>query len=394
MKNKINIIVIILFMLSVFYGCGNKSNEESKITEEKKETEKKDVVLTKESIEDTGMETETAKTETMQGNIKIPAKIITDQDYEAKVGSLVQGRVYKVYAKIGDYVKKGQVLMYIEGMEIGEIKSKYLKAKAQLDFAESNYKRQKTLIEQNIGSQKSFYEAEAEYNKALAEFKAEDKRIHSVGMSDDDVIGKNENGAADHTSGLLAIKSPVNGLVTERNIVIGQYIDVTTNAFVIINVSNLIVEGQIREDEINKISGKPEIKFTTQTYPEIEFTGRVYYTSQLVDPQTRTIGIRARINNNNSMLKPEMFGSMQIPLSGSVKGIFVSSEAIEKIDESPAIFIAINDSTFEKRKIELGVELDGKVEIKKGLNIGEKYVSKGTFYLKSELMKESFGEGD
>lgn len=393
MKNKINIIVIILFMLSVFYGCGNKSNEESKITEEK-ETEKKEVVLTKESIEDTGMETETAKTETMQGYIKIPAKIITDQDYEAKVGSLVQGRVYKVYAKIGDYVKKGQVLMYIEGMEIGEIKSKYLKAKAQLDFAESNYKRQKTLIEQNIGSQKSFYEAEAEYNKALAEFKAEDKRIHSVGMSDDDVMGKNENGAADHTSGLLAIKSPVNGLVTERNIVIGQYIDVTTNAFVIINVSNLIVEGQIREDEINKISGKPEIKFTTQTYPEIEFTGRVYYTSQLVDPQTRTIGIRARINNNNSMLKPEMFGLMQIPLSGSVKGIFVSSEAIEKIDESPVIFIVIDDSTFEKRKIELGVELDGKVEIKKGLNIGEKYVSKGTFYLKSELMKESFGEGD
>jgi cobalt-zinc-cadmium efflux system membrane fusion protein len=381
-------------MLSVFYGCGNKSNEDAKITEEKKETEKKEVVLTKESIEDTGMETETAKTETMQGNIKIPAKIITDQDYEAKVGSLVQGRVYKVYAKIGDYVKKGQVLMYIEGMEIGEIKSKYLKAKAQLDFAESNYKRQKALIEQNIGSQKSFYEAEAEYNKALAEFKAEDKRIHSVGMSDDDVIGKNENGAADHTSGLLAIKSPVNGLMTERNIVIGQYVDVTTNAFVIINLSNLIVEGQIREDEISKISGKPEIKFTTQTYPEIEFTGRVYYTSQLVDPQTRTIGIRARINNNNSMLKPEMFGSMQIPLSGSVKGIFVSSEAIEKIDESPVVFIAINDSTFEKRKIELGVELDGKVEIKKGLNIGEKFVSKGTFYLKSELMKESFGEGD
>lgn len=394
MKNKINIILIAILILNVFYGCGKNSKEETKITEEKKEAEKKEIVLKKESIEDTGIEIETAETETMQGNIKIPAKIITDQDFEAKVGSLVQGRVYKVYAKIGDFVKKGQVLMYIEGMEIGEIKSKYLKAKAQLDFAESNYKRQKALIEQNIGSQKSFFEAEAEYNKALAEFKAEDKRIHSVGMTDDDIIGKNENGFADHTSGLLAIKSPVNGLVTERNIVIGQYVDVTTNAFVIINVSNLIVEGQIREDEINKISGKPEIKFTTQTYSGTEFSGKVYYTSQLVDPQTRTIGVRAKINNSNSMLKPEMFGLMQIPLTGSVKGMFVNSEAIEKIDDSPVIFIAVNDSTFEKRKIELGVELDGKVEIVKGLNIGEKYVNKGTFYLKSELMKESFGEGD
>jgi membrane fusion protein, heavy metal efflux system len=394
MKNKINIIIIALVILNTFYGCGKNSKDETKIVEEKKEIEKKEIVLTKESIEETGIETKTAVTEIIQGNIKIPAKIITDQDYEAKVGSLVQGRAYKVYAKIGDYVKKGQVLMYIEGMEIGEIKSKYLKAKAQLDFAETNYKRQKALIEQNIGSQKSFYEAEAEFNKALAEFKAEDKRIHSVGMSDDEIIGKNENGFADHTSGLLSIKSPVNGLVTERNVVIGQYIDVTTNAFVIINVSNLIVEGQIREDEISKISGKPEIKFTTQTYSGIEFSGRVYYTSQLVDPQTRTIGIRARINNSNSMLKPEMFGLMHIPLSGSVKGMFISSDAVEKIDENSVIFIAINDSIFEKRIVELGIELDGKVEIKKGLNSGEKYVSGGTFYLKSELMKNSFGEGD
>jgi hypothetical protein len=84
MKNKINIILIALLILNVFYGCGKNSKEETKITEEKKETEKKEVVLKKESIEETGIETKTAVTETMQGNIKIPAKIITDQDYEAK----------------------------------------------------------------------------------------------------------------------------------------------------------------------------------------------------------------------------------------------------------------------------------------------------------------------
>ncbi len=282
--------------------------------------------------------------------------------------------------------------MYIESVEIGEIKSKFLKSKAQLDFAESNYKRQKALIEQNIGSQKSFFEVEAEYNKALAEYKAEDKRIHSIGLTDDDIMNKNDDNS--HTSGLLAIKSPVNGLVTERNVVIGQFVDVTTNAFVIVDINNLIVEGQIREDEISKISGKPDITFTTQTYQGSEFNGKVYYESQIVDPQTRTIGIRAKIKNNNMMLKPEMFGLMQIPILSSVKGIIVSSDALEKIDDNLVLFVALNDSTFEKRKVEIGTELDGKTEIKKGLNEGDKYVTKGTFYLKSELMKESFGEGD
>jgi membrane fusion protein, heavy metal efflux system len=391
MIEKFSIIVIVI-ILSVFYGCGNKNNEETEKKEDKKEKEKTEISLSKESIEETGIETGTAETDTLQGILKIPAKIITDQDFEAKVGSLVQGRVYKVFAKIGDFVRKGQVLMYIEGMEIGEIKSKYLKAKAELDFAESNYMRQKTLIEQNIGSQKSFYEAEAEYNKALAEFKAEDKKIHSIGLTDDDVLGKNGN--EEHTSGLLAIKSPVNGLVTERNVVIGQFIDVTANAFIIVDIKNLIAEGQIREDEISKISGKPEIIFTTQTYLDNDFSGKVYYTSQLVDPQTRTISIRARLNNSKMMLKPEMFGLMHIPLSGSVKGIVINSEAIEKMDDNDVIFIAKNDTTFEKRKIESGPEIDGKIEIKKGLHEGEKYVSKGAFYLKSELMKESFGEGE
>ena len=182
-------------------------------------------------MDETGIETGTAENETLQGVLKIPAKIITDQDYEAKVGSLVQGRVYKVYAKVGDFVKKGQVLMYIEGMEIGEIKAKYMKAKAQLEFTESNYKRQKNLIDQNIGSQKSFHESEAEYYKALAEFNAEDKRIHSIGLSDEDIIGKTGNGNSDHTSGLLAIKSPVSGLVMERNVVIGQFVDVSINDY-------------------------------------------------------------------------------------------------------------------------------------------------------------------
>ncbi len=394
MKIKLNILIAIVFTLNIFSGCGKSSNEETEKKEDKKVKEKTEITLSKKSIEETGIITETAETQTMQGYLKIPAKIITDQDFEAKVGSLVQGRVYKVFAKVGDFVKKGQVLMYIEGMEIGEIKAKYMKAKAQLEFAESNYKRQKTLIEQNIGSQKSFRESEAEYFKALAEFNAEDKRIHSIGLSDEDIIGKNENGNSDHTSGLLAIKSPVSGFVMDRNVVIGQFVDVSTNAFVVININNLLVEGQIREDEISRISGKPEIKFTTQTYQNIDFSGKVFYTSQLVDPQTRTISIRARIKNDKMMLKPEMFGLMHLPLSGSVNGIFVNGEAIEKIDESSVIFVFINDSVFEKRKIELGVELDGKVEIRKGLSVGEKYVTKGTFYLKSELMKESFGEGE
>ncbi len=76
---------------------------------------------------------------------------------------------------MGDVVREGQELMRIEGLEVGEIKSNFIKAKAHVKYAEANYQRQKTLLEQKVGSQKSFLEAQAEYEKAIAEFNAEDK---------------------------------------------------------------------------------------------------------------------------------------------------------------------------------------------------------------------------
>ena len=94
-------------------------------------------------------------------------------------------------------------------------------------------------------------ESQSEYEKALAEYRAEDKKIHSVGLSDTDI--NDEKKSEEHTSGTLSIKSSINGIVVERNVVIGQSVDVTTNAFKIINISSVWVDGQVYEKDIAKI---------------------------------------------------------------------------------------------------------------------------------------------
>ena len=119
----------------------------------------------------------------LTGTLTAPAKVMTNQDNEAQIGSLVQGRVHQVFVKVGDYVKAGQILMTVEGLDVGEIKAGFLKQKQVIDYAKANYERQKKLFDEKIGSQKSLLESQAEYEKALAEYKAEDKKIHSVGLS-------------------------------------------------------------------------------------------------------------------------------------------------------------------------------------------------------------------
>jgi len=387
MRFNIKFLSVLLITAFLIFGCGEKKNEIAKEENQTRGMEK--IILSDKAIKEMGIEIQTIKNETLTGLIKAAAKLIPNQDYEAQVGSLVQGRVWKAFVKEGDYVKEGQVLMHLEGLEIGELKAVYLKAKSNLDYYNAVYERQKTLIEQNIGSQKTLQEAKADYEKASAEFYAEDKRIHSIGLSHEDVL---ENGTLEHIAGILPIKSPITGIVTERNVVIGQLVEAKTTAFRIMNISNLWAEGQIYEKDISKLSGKPKIEFTTSAYPNERFNGEIILVGQIIDEHSRTIKVRATFNNSGNRLKPQMFGEMFIPIGGNIKGIVVPGDAIIKENGKSYVFRVENDSIFKKQLVEIGSELGGKIEIKNGLKVGDKIAFKGVFFLKSELLKETLAE--
>jgi membrane fusion protein, heavy metal efflux system len=384
-------VVIAILTVILISGC-NKDDNSSK-EENKEKNDPDEIKLSINSIKEIGLQSETTF-KSSEGFIVVPAIIQTNQDNEAQVGSLVQGRVYKVFVKAGSYVKKGQELMLVEGLEIGEIKSGFLKARANLEFQKSNYERQKTLIDQKVGSQKSFLESQAEYEKALAEFNAEDKKIHAIGLNDDDLINVNNVNSQEHTSGTLPVKSPIDGIVAERNVVIGQYVDGTTNAFKIINTGAVWCDGQIYEKDIDKITEKTKVIFTATAYPDEKLIGNIIYIGQVIDEKTRTITIRAEFNNPNQKLKPQMFGEMQIPCEKNSAALFIPVEALVKIDNNDFVFIQKSDSIFEKRAVTTGSVQNDRVEIRDGIKAKENVVVKGVFYLKSELMKSELEEGE
>ncbi len=379
--------------LALLVSCGNNSEEKGQEQEEIVEKDKKEVVvLSKEAIRDIKLETGTVNEDELTGVIGAPAKILPNQDLEAFVGSLVQGRVSRVFANVGTSVGKGQTLMLIEGLEIGEIKASFLKSKANLTYAEANYNRLKTLSDQNVGSQKSLLEAKAEFEKAKAEFNAEDKKIHSIGLDDRDL--ENDNNNHEHVGGVLAVKSPISGTVVERNVVIGQFVEPSSNSFRIMNTSSLFVEGQIYESDLNRIVGKPEITITTSAYPETRFQGRIIYISDIADKETRTFTVRAAVTNQERKLRPEMFAEMLIPSGRPAKALIVPSESIVKDGSENYVFVVVNDTTFEKRDVVPGNTMGENTEIRSGVKKGERIVVKGSFMLKSEMKKESLEEGE
>lgn len=389
MKN----LIITIFILIFISGCGKVENESKNDTEkkgiEKEKTES--VILSKESKEKINLETEIIKEEQYIGLIKIPAVVVTDQNFEAQVGPIVAGRVKKVFVNVGSYVSAGQTLMLIEGLEIGVLKADFLKAKTTLDYTEQEYNRQKSLSEQNAGSQKNLISSKAEYEKARAEFNSMDKKIHSIGLKDEDILNdKNDL----HTSGDLAIKSPISGVIVDRSVVVGQYIESSFIAFKILNTKSLLVDGQIYENDFNKLGNNKSVEFKTPSVPNEVFSCELVYKGQLIDEKTRTIKVRAKVNNSRNKLLPQMFGDLIIKSAENRRGIFIPSSAIHKDNEQSFIFMQENDSTFKIVEVKTGLELEEKVEIISGLKENDRIVTNGVFELKSELQKESFGEGE
>ena len=103
--------------------------------------------------------------------------------------------------------------------------------------------------------------------------------------------------------------------------------------------------------------------------------------------------IRGEFSNKNSQLKPQMFGELRLPIGENTQAFLIPIESVVKDAGMEYVFIQTSDSTFEQRIVITGISIDNKIEIKDGLKTDEKVVSKGVFYLKSELKKSEI-EGD
>lgn len=386
MKNRTIKYLTIALLSTILFAC-NKNEQLNEETEKETNTPSNTVTLSKEAQKNINLQVITLKEETLTGSLSIPGIIKPNPDNEAVVGSLIEGRVNKVFVNVGSYVKQGETLLLIEGLEIGEIKAAFLSAKANLDYAKTSLDRQKELFKQNISSKKSLLEAEAEYTKAEAEFLAQDKKIHSIGLDDSDIITNNN-----HDKGLYSVKAPISGVIVERNVIIGQLINADVNAFRIINNSSLIAEGQLYEKDITKINSSSNITVNINSLPDLTLIGKIQAIGDEVNSTTRTILVRASINNINRIVKPQMFCTINIPIANNSKGIIIDEKALVRDGDQYYVFVQKSENNFIKTNVKIGSLFNEKAIILEGLTPGDKLVVNGVVDLKAELLKDTFAE--
>lgn len=231
-----------------------------------------------------------------------------------------------------------------------------------------------------------------------------DKSAH-VTAKDQGVLEtlKVEPGAIVEAGSLIAVIRTTSGekkdlLSPSRGIVLALYskegdtVDSISSILTIADPSLLRASFDIYEKDAAFIAIGQLVKVTAVAFPSKEFAGQIVFISPRVDEETRTIKIRVDVENKEYLLKYGMFVTGDIQKPSEKEAILVPLESVHELEGKNVVFVKKDDELFEVRKVKTGGRNSSDIEILEGVAPNEEIVSKGSFYLKSELLKDTLGE--
>ena len=195
------------------------------------------------------------------------------------------------------------------------------------------------------------------------------------------------------TQAPIQILAPREGLVLGVHTSVGATVDTLTSLMTIADLSQVWATFDLYEQDVALAQVGQRIDAESIAYPGRTFPGQVVFISPQVDPHTRTIKVRARIENPDYALKLGMFvtGTLYIPTAE--QALVVPRAALQRIEKEPVIFVQTGPETFEAREVKSGQETRREVQILEGVKPGESVVASGSFHLKAELLKGTLEEG-
>lgn len=373
----------------------NKSAEEheqhvGKSTEysEKEKHHAGKVHLSKEQQNDLGIKVNPLNSGSASSTISRPASITYDLDEIAKVGPRIEAKVIRMLKDLGDKVQQGEELALMSSVELGKAKADYIRLEAALKREKAHYQREQSLFAQDISSQAELLEAEAEYEQAKAERRAAAEALRLYGLSRE-AIQQIEAGTNAPLSRFY-LSSPIDGVVQERNLSPGQTVSPNETPIHIANLSKMWVMIDAYEQDIRYLEKGQSIRLSVRSLPNTNFEATIDWISYALEKGSRTMPVRAQLDNPNKKLRSGMFGTARIQTGTERNIAVIPVGAVQTIKGKSKVFVPGEEpGSFHAKRVRLGTENEGLVEITSGLQPGDRAVVAGAFDLKSALTAQS-----
>ncbi len=317
------------------------------------------------------------------GNVSAPGKVEANSNRTSHVVLPLTGHVTAVLVKTGDFVRQGQPLLTVESADADAAVAGFLQAQASvtqvksvLSKAQRDLERQKDLYAHGVIAQKEVFNSEADtvqsqaaVEQAQAATEQARRRLEILG------IGTGTFGQR------VTIHAPLSGKILEMSVVNGEFRnDLSAPLMTITDLSSVWVTSDVPESAIRLVKTGEPIRIELVAYPGETFRGRVTLISDTVDPQTRTVKVRAELPNPDGRLKPEMFGNIQLAEQTESRPT-VPASALIATDGKAIVWKETAKGVFVKVPVSTGVQIGDRVAILSGLDAGDRVVIDGVMLL-------------
>ena len=307
-------------------------------------------------------------------------RIALNSDTATQVFSPYSGRVIRVIAGIGQHVKKGAALFSIDAAEFAQTQSDLLNANTQLKLAKIAEERRHAAFDSKGGSLQDWQQAQADLAAAQTALDSVRNRLRIFGESDEQIAALER---VKTPSPVTVVSAPIDGVVTDRQVGPGQYLQSgnSTPVYTIGDLASVWLVADVREVDAPLVEVGQEIEVRVLALPGRVFEAKVTSVGSAVDPVTRRVPVRATILNEDGKLKPQMFATFSIITSGESDALAVPEEAVVREGEAARVWVVQGVNDLRLRQIHTGRINNGMVEVLDGLEPGEKVVTRGSLFI-------------
>ncbi|HUI58957.1 MAG TPA: efflux RND transporter periplasmic adaptor subunit [Steroidobacteraceae bacterium] len=307
-------------------------------------------------------------------------RIALDSDTATQVFSPYSGRVTRLIAGIGEHVRRGAPLFSIEASEFAQTQSDLLNAVSQLRLARIGEERRHAAFDSKGGSLQDWQQAQADLAAAQTAVDSVRNRLRIFGQSDEQIAALEHARAPDPVT---FVSAPIDGVVTDRQVGPGQYLQAggTTPVYTIGNLTTVWLVADVREIDAPLIEVGQDVEVRVLALPGKVFRAKLTAVGSAVDPVTHRVPVRATLDNADGKLKPQMFASFSIITSGESQSLAVPEEAVVREGDAARVWVLQRNNDLALRAIRTGRISNGMVEVLEGLHAGERIVTRGSLFI-------------
>jgi cobalt-zinc-cadmium efflux system membrane fusion protein len=379
-------------------GCGDRPNETSALpvgaatpgAGGDSSTVRRNLTLSAEVIEHGAIRWVPVASRDFAGVIEVPGQLVANEDHTLRLGAPAMGRVVTVPVQVGDRVEINQSLVTLQSAEAGAARADNNKALADLNarraaaaYARAARDRAERLLVVKAISRQELERAVADEELAKADVaRAEAEAARAVAL-----LGQ----LGVESDGRMVVRASIAGVVLNRDAIPGAVVQAGMPLVTVSDLSTLWLDIAVADRSSSALRRGARVRFIVSMFPSDTFSARVIGVGGALDPATRTLPVRALVENFRGALRAQTFVTVWFEGGERLKSVAVPESAVMLLNGKPVVFVAHPDpnggARVERREVAIGGTVGGLVQVLSGVLPGDLVVTSGAFAVKAEFSR-------